>query len=611
MKDNRRLRDISQSDTIMSWLRWAFMAAGVLLFGIIIYKVITHDSSKFATFKTPELVKPVIPTRGNILDCKDRILATSTVCYSVDMDCTVQNDTLWDNNVEALARALATKFNDKSEQEYLQILMKARKEKKKFIHLLDNVDQEDIYAVRKMPIFSKGKYKGGYMEERHEKRLYPYGESARRTIGYVRSNAESGQKKGIEGKMDTILHGRNGIQIYRKSDFGFNPVDDRRNERARNGIDVRTTIDVDIQNIADQALRRCVEKSDLIEMACVVVMETRTGAIKAMVNLGRNQSNTIGEWNNYAMLMADPPGSVFKAAVLAAMLEDGYITNLDQEIPTYGGVWTYGKQTFHDEKHLSKSRFPSGKIKVREAFEMSANNPFRQMICCDTTYGRNPSRFIRRIKGFGLIDTLDFDIPGAAKPCIVDTSMKPGNPKGYWDGTTLARMAIGYNMEVSPLNLITFYNGIANDGKVMKPYIIDAVIDKGSVKEKYKPQVLHEKICRKEVCDTLKKVMSMVTTNKNGTAYWQLHNAVCPIAGKTGTAQRLFKGRDGKWTYNDGGRESQRGTFVGFFPADKPTYTAVVVVWNKPSLANFYGATYAAPVFKEIADKIYCLNDDK
>lgn len=606
-----RLRNTKQTDTTMMVLWGCFIALGLALFCIIIFKVITHDSRNDKAFSAPELIRPVTPTRGNIVDCKDRILATSTVSYSITMDCVVPADTLWNNNIQALSRALAQKFGKKTEAEYLQMFQKARKEKKRSIKVISDVNQLDIYQVRKMPIFAKGRYKGGYIEERNEKRLYPYGESARRTIGYIRTNSESGSsKRGIEGNYDEYLHGRDGVQVYRKSDFGFNPVDDFRNERSHDGIDVRTTIDIDIQNIADQALRKTVEKSNLIEMACAIVMETETGAIKAMVNLGRNSSGQIGEWNNYALLMADPPGSVFKAAVLMAMLEDGYIKDLDQEIPTYGGIWKYGKTTFNDEKHLNRSRFPSGKIKVREAFEMSANNPFRQMICADTTYGNNPSRFIKRIKGFGLIDSLDFDLAGAAVPCIVDTSMKPGNPKGYWDGTTLPRMAIGYNMEVSPLNLITFYNAIANGGRMMKPYLVDAILDKGSVEKSFKPEVLHRHICRKEVCDTLKKVMAMVTSNQGGTAYWQLHGAVCPIAGKTGTAQRLFLGRNGKYTYNDGGVESQRGTFVGFFPVEEPKYTAVVVVWNKPSASNFYGATYAAPVFREIADKIYCLNED-
>ena len=165
-------------------------------------------------------------------------------------------------------------------------------------------------------------------------------------------------------------------------------------------------------------------------------------------------------------------------------------------------------------------------------------------------------------------------------------------------------------MELSPLNIVTFYNAIANGGKMMKPYLVDAIVDGGEVLRKFEPTVMHESICRQATADTLKKVMGLVTSDKGGTAYWQLHGAVCPIAGKTGTAQRLFRMSNGKWGYDDNGVESQQGSFVGFFPAENPKYTGIVVVWSKPSARNFFGATYAAPPFREIADKIYCLNED-
>ena len=609
MEKTRKLRPLEQTDKLMDWLRIILGVCGFVLFGIILFKVISHDEPDDYLFRALETTRTIVPTRGNILDTKGRILATSTVSYEISMDCSVQADTLWNNNIRALCKELAKLRPAKNENEWYKILQGARNKKAQFLSLLNDISQEEIYKVRKMPILRKGQMQGGYIEERKEKRLYPYEGSARRTIGYVSTNSEKVTARGIEGVYDKYLHGTDGQQVFRKSDFGLNPVDHHNNRKAKNGIDVRSTIDIDIQNIADRALRKTVDKSDLIEMACAIVMETETGAIRAMVNLGRDTKGNIGEWDNYALRNADPPGSVFKTAVLMAMLEDGYISSLDDEIPTYDGKWYYNGKLFDDVKHLNRKRFPIGKIKVREAFEMSANNPFRQMICNDSTYGRKPVRFVERVKSFGLIDTIAFDISGAAVPMILDPSYKRGNPKGFWDGTSLPRMAIGYNMEISPLNLITFYNAIANDGRMMKPYLVEAIEEEGDEVESFSPEVMHRRICRREVCDTLKKVMSMVTSNQSGTAYWQLRGSVCPIAGKTGTAQRLFKGRNGKWTYNDGGMESQRGTFVGFFPVEEPEYTVAVVVWNKPSLRNFYGATYAAPVFKEIADQIYCLND--
>lgn len=295
-----------------------------------------------------------------------------------------------------------------------------------------------------------------------------------------------------------------------------------------------------------------------------------------------------------------------------ALLEDGYVTSLENRIPTYGGHWKYKGKDFDDTKHLNKRRFPDGYIRVREAFEMSANNPFRQLICDKDTYDSNPMRFIDKIRGFGLLDDIDFDLKGNARPFILDPTMTKMSSKGSWDKGTFPRMAIGYNMEISPLNLVTFYNAIANNGKMMKPYLIDAIMQDGKVEKRFKPTVMHEQICTQQTIDTLKRAMSLVTTNKGGTAYWQLHGAVCPIAGKTGTAQRLFKMSNGKYGYHDKntGEESQQGSFIGFFPLGNPKYTAIVVIWAKPTAGNFYGATYAAPVFREIADKIYCLNKD-
>lgn len=241
---------------------------------------------------------------------------------------------------------------------------------------------------------------------------------------------------------------------------------------------------------------------------------------------------------------------------------------------------------------------------------MSANNPFRQLICDKAHYGSNPARFVGRIKGFGLIDTIDFDLKGNTPPFILDPSMKKRTSKGFWDGGTFPRMAIGYGMELSPLNIVTFYNAIANGGRMMKPYLVEAILDGDRELRSFGPETLHDSICSRETAGTLKRMMGMVTSDKGGTAYAQLHDAVCPIAGKTGTAQRVFRMSNGKYGYNDGGKESQQGSFVGFFPLDKPEYTAIVVVWSRPSDKNFFGATYAAPPFKEIADKLYCLNDD-
>ena len=620
-KKKMRIHDGGYSDKVLLSLWGFFIVLGIGTIGLLTYRALfwQPDKKLYPYLTAEKKYVTITPTRGDILDCKGRILATSVVLYDIHMDTAVPVDTLWDNNVAKLAAALSQEFGDDTPEAYLKKLDKARKEKKHYLKIHLGVDQQTVNRVRTMPIFKKGRYKGGYLEERYGKRTYPYGNSAKRTIGYVadnkkRKDGKVSGSKGIEGAFEQYLHGTDGMMLLRRSDLGLIPAKDSCNAVCVNGSDIRTTIDIDIQNIADKALRRCVERSELIEKSCVIVLERRTGAVKAMVNIGRDESGQIvPEMDNYALRNAEAPGSVFKGVVTAALLEDGYITSLEKQIPTFGGKWTYNKIEYNDVKHVGPSRFPSGYIKVFEAFEMSANNPFRQMICDEHTYGNKPSRFIEKVRSLGILDTIDFDIPGGAKPFILDPSMKRLSTRGFWDNGTFPRIAIGYGMELSPLNIVTFYNAIANDGKMMKPYIIETIIPESGEPTAFGPVVMHESICTKTTVDALKSAMSRVTTSKSGTAYYQLKDAICPIAGKTGTAQRVFKMRNGRNGYHDpvDGRESQQGSFVGFFPTQDPEFTAIVVVWSKPARENFYGASYAAPVFKEIADQIYCLNDNE
>lgn len=607
-----KLRSLDESYKVMMHLWVLFILAGLAVVGIIGYKLINYRyDEKFHPALIPQRREmPVIPVRGNILDSKNRILATSTLNYTVRMDTKAPEQELWDSEIANLAAALDTTVGLKSTEGWIKYLNAQRRQGKRYAMICRGVSQLDIIKIRKFPIFCKGQNKGGYIEERAQKRLYPYGRLAFRTIGYVKDNTDSTvQKKGIEGQMDSLLHGVDGVQVFSRSDFGLITVADESNYPCKDGMDVRTTIDIDVQGIADRALRAKVEESELIEKSCVIVLETTTGAVKAMVNLGRDETGVIGEWDNYALRNAEAPGSVFKGAVLMAMMEEGKVNSLNMEIPTYGGIWEYRNQTYNDSKHLNRNRFPSGRVKIWEAFEMSANNTFRQLVC-DYGFGDNPGGFVDRIKSFGITDTIDFDLNGTTPPFILDPSMRKRTAKGFWDNGTLPRLAIGYNMELTPLNIVTFYNAIANNGRMMKPYLLEAVLQDGKVVQNYGPSVMRECICSEKTIKMLKQAMGMVTTNEGGTAYRQLHGAVCPIAGKTGTAQRLFKMGNGKYGYRDGNVESQQATFVGFFPQDKPKYTAIVVMWSKPSSKNFFGASYSAPVFREIADRIYCLNEN-
>lgn len=614
MAGNNRLRPQECSDKRLKYIWRGFIVLGTALFLALVFQVFSYKKDKFYYYLVPKSVTtPVTPERGDIFDCKGRIIATSTILYDIHLDTAAPADSVWDRNAVALAGAMAGYFKDKSKSEYNASLQQARKKRNRFFLLKKDINLLDVYEMRKMPLLREGRYKGGYLESSRQERKYPYGTSARRTIGYVKSNNDTVRMIGIEGSFDSYLHGEDGKQMMSRSDYGMTPVGGKDNVKATNGDDITLTLDIDIQNIADKALRSGVERSDYIEKSCVIVLETATGAVKAMVNLGRDREGHISERENYAISNAEAPGSIFKGAVLMAMLEEGYLTSIEDSIPTYRGSWKYKGEVFNDTKHVGPKRFPGGYIKVREAFEMSANNPFRQMICDTETFGSNPQRFIDKIKGFGLIDTIDFDIKGNVPPSILTPDDTVGKGMGTWGNGIFPRMAIGYNMILSPLNIITFYNAIANGGKVMKPYLVQTISRNGRVKEHFEPIVLHRRICSQRTADTLKRAMVQVTTSKGGTAYWQFRGAACTTAGKTGTAQRLFKMSNGKDGYHDfaTGYESQQGSFVGFFPAENPEYTAIVVIWSKPAPNNFYGASYAGPVFREIADKIYCLHENK
>lgn len=597
-------------------LLWAlFILAGLLLCAVLILKIIGwKPNPALNPYISLHIdTEVVIPSRGDITDYKGRVLATSTIAYDINMDCKVPSDTLWNNNIAGLAEGLARILGGRTAQQWQEYLQNGRAKGMGSLPIQEKVTHVNAMQLRKLPIFEKGQNRGGYIETRKDKRLYPYGETAKRVIGYVVDNAGTVTSRGIEGAYDADLHGVNGVQVKKKSDNGKIPVNHPDNVAAKNGKCVRTTLDIDIQTIAERALLKSVKSSEYIEKACVIVLETKTGAVRAMANLSQFPDGTVVDDNNHAVLHAEAPGSVFKGALVAAMLDEGYLTSLDYKIPTHGGKWIYHGNPYRDYEHLNKSKFPSGYITVREAFEMSANNPFRQLLCEISPYNGNPDRFIKKVKSMGLFDTLSFDLTGIAAPFILEPSMKKRTSKGSWDGGTYPRIAIGYGMELSPLNLVTFYNAIANDGRMMKPYLVESVMDGDKEVKHFSPTVLREQICCKQTIDTLKRVMSMVTSRKGGTAYYQLKDAVCPIAGKTGTAQRLFKKKDGTTGYideNDTNAKSHQGTFVGFFPVDNPKYTAIVVVWSRKSYKNHYGATYAAPAFREIADKIYCLNED-
>ena len=453
----------------------------------------------------------------------------------------------------------------------------------------------------------EGRYKSGIIVEKHDSRKYPYGTLARRTIGYVKDNSsqkedEKGRSHiGIEGKYDYVLHGKEG-EIWLK------PTDNK--EKIQNydstyvkpvdGLDVRTTLDITLQDIVDKAMRKQMSANPKIEDGCSVFMDVRTGAIRAMVNLTKSpKDSSLNEVYNMAIGYGANPGSVFKTTTLMTALEDGYIKSLDDEIPTNEGKLPGYPQDDH-VKNLVK-------ISILHGFEISSNYVFRYL--ATNNYSDNPKRFMDKLYMYKLGQAFDFDLEGLREPVL------PSPDSKSWSSTDLGSVAIGYSVRETPLHTLTFYNAIANKGRMMKPYLVESIEKDGVVKTKKGPSVLNASICSRATADTLLRALKAVTSE--GTAY-RLKGAKLTVAGKTGTArQSLSKeeiekyGRDPKDnTQTADGSYHNLATFVGFFPADNPKYSAIICMNSSLIRGSLYGGVGPASAMREIVDAIYTLDPE-
>ena len=466
------------------------------------------------------------------------------------------------------------------------------------------VNHETMQKVKSLPLFCEGANRGGFLVEKNDSRQYPYGTLARRTIGYVKDNSRSNGNNllGLEGKFNYQLHGKEGYEWLKTTDNRRRIHNyDSSYVKAEDGYDLRTTLDIDIQDIADRALRNQIEDNPKIEGGCVVVMDVKTGGIRAMVNLLRDEQGRLNESYNMAIGRTGEPGSVFKATTLMSLLEDGKV-RLSDEIPTnHGDV-----KGFQRDQHIAdyERENKTDRISVLHGFEISSNYVFRKLAI--DNYGDKPKKMIDKLYMYKLGEAYDFDLEGFKTPVIPDPEGKS------WSGTDLGSVAIGYSVSETPLHIVTFYNAIANKGKLMKPYLVESIEKDGSVKEKRGPQILNGSICSRATADSLTRALAGVVSS--GTAKRRLGGARCTIAGKTGTARIVL---DPKYTqksrnpYQDEyGRRQYQATFVGFFPAEEPQYTAIVVVYSNLDREIFYGGTLPALAFRELVDNVYALDED-
>lgn len=615
MDENKDIRGKNKESKIVWFIYLAFIVcACVVLVRIVYIKCCFRDSDPYLKYYTARSSKvKLAPIRGNIISSDGRLLAISTPMYQIFMDCAVRKSEFaslskqgkekeeeWKDKARELAGGLSSIYG-KSRDYWYTYIIDGRKRGARHAKIGGVIDHETLQKVKALPLFKEGANKGGIIVERIDTRQYPYGSLARRTIGYVKDNSRSNGNNaiGLEGSFDYVLHGTEGYEWTRRSDKKRIVNRDSTWRAAEDGKDIRTTLDIDIQDIADNALRKNIADNERIEGGCVIVMDVKTGAIRAMVNLLRDATTGgLGEVYNMAVGRAGEPGSVFKTATLMSLLEDGKV-RMSDKIPTNHGRLKYFKPDEHIPAY--EKRYQTDKISIIHGYAISSNYVFRKLAV--DHYGDNPQRFLDNLYMYKLGEAYDIDLKGFTTPVLPSPSSKT------WSATDLGSLAIGYTSAETPLHILTFYNAIANKGRMMKPYLVEDIEVNGIVKEKRGPSVLNGSICSRATADSLTRGLMEIT--ETGTAATRLKNAKLKVAGKTGTARIIQDPKDAMRgdPYRDkNGLTKYQATFVGFFPAEQPKYSIITVIYSNPSREIFFGGTTPAMTCREIVDKIYALD---
>jgi len=560
------------------------LLAAALLVRILILQYVQRgkwaDMSEKFVFKTAEMPA----NRGDILTSDGRLLASSVPYYTIYMDTrsSGMSGATWSDGISGLSVGLSRLLGDRPAAGWKSVITEARRKGDRYFLIKRKVDYETLKQLKELPIFREGQYKGGMVEQAENRRILPNSDLAARTIGYLNLGNE-GNEVGVEGAFDKDLAGKNGVALKQRLTGGdWITVETANSVESRNGNDVVTTLDIDLQDVASTALSNQLRKNDA-DHGCAVLMEVATGDIKAIANLQLGSDGDYHETYNYAIGESTEPGSTFKLQTLMVAIEDGVIDTGDIVDTGTGSVKFYNK-IIKDTKEGG-----NGKITVKEVFEKSSNVGTSKLIY--EHYKDNPKDFVNRLYAMRLNDKLDIQLKGEAAPLI----RYPGDK--LWSGLSLPMMSHGYEVQMTPLQILTFYNAVANDGRMMRPRFVTAILRNGTVIKSFESEVIINSIASRSTIRKAKKMMEGVV--ERGTAT-NLKNANYHIAGKTGTAQ-IAKDKFG---YRQGARISYQASFVGYFPAENPLYSCIVVV-NAPSNGVYYGNLVAGSVFKEISDKVY------
>nr|WP_262921959.1 penicillin-binding protein [Arenibacter sp. A80] len=525
----------------------------------------------------------IAPKRGNLYSDDGSLLATSVSRYTIRFDAETVGKRDFEENVKPLSDALAKLLGNTSSH-YQQLLRKAKVNKNRYALIARNLDYSEYVAVKQFPLFNKGPYKGGLIIEQKIVREHPLGKIAERSVGYERVDEDGYYTRvGLEGAFGQYLRGVEGKRLKQKIAKGqWKPIGWDNIVEPKDGYDVVSTIDINIQDIAHHALLGQLEKYNA-EHGCVIVMETKTGEVKAISNLGRTSEGKYYERLNYAIGESHEPGSTFKLMSMVVALEDKVI-DTSTVIDTENGTFKVYNRTVRDSKHGGY-----GKISAAKAFEVSSNTAFAKII--NNNYKDNPEKFVNRLMNMNLHRELGLPVKGEGKPVI----RYPGD-KG-WSGVSLAWMSHGYEVSLTPLQTLTFYNAIANDGEMLKPRLIKAVKEWDKTILNFEKEVINPSICSKETALKVQQLLKDVVEKKHGTGHG-LYSPNFSMAGKTGTTQKNYVSKDPEVM-------KYISTFAGYFPADNPKYSCIVVIHEPDKSVGYYGADVSGPVFKSVAQKIY------
>lgn len=567
--------------------RKIYLISGILLLVIIGIVVRMVDLQFFkateikerAAYKTTDIFT-IEASRGNIYDDHGSLLATSVPKYDIYYDPVAVNDQLFASELVNLSKSLSDLLG-RSATYYQNLFRKARADGKRYVNVTKNLDYSQYMELRGFPIFKQGRFRGGIIVEEYKEREYPMKGIAERTIGHERRDKKGVYEVGLEGAFDMELRGMEGKRLRQRiSKNQWKPIYDENEVEPRDGYDLYATIDMNIQDIAHHALLLQLERFQA-DHGTVIVMEVKTGAVKAISNLGKTRNGKYYERLNYAINEAHEPGSTFKTIALLAALTDKKIdTSMVVDAKQ-------GRESFYGRVITDSRRGGYGKISVARALEVSSNIGLAKII--DESYKDNPEEFIARLKSWGIHEPIGLSIKGEGEPFIPE----PGGSQ--WSRNALPSMSYGYNLRMTPLQQLMIYNAIANDGVMVKPKFVNEIRSRNQQIKAFKTEVVHEQIAPKEVIRQMQEILKNAVKRGTGRS---LYSPYFSIAGKTGTAQTEYWMKD--WDSN----KRYVSSFAGYFPADNPKYSCIVVIHKPRTDIGYYGGTVTGDVFKRIAQKI-------